>query len=291
MLNGDTGQEKTVPLVAYRIADWKSRLIDLTRHNNLLYWKPTKRGSLDIISPDLDTVFKRLVQRRGHWEFWLPPEDINKNDSEIVEKPSLKVNQLFAKGLEKGETEQVLKNLQRRSLSDFRERGVRILHMAFGMLVWRDFETNEEIRSPLVLVPVELVRKSIREPFEVLVPPVEEDAVLNPALQVRLRKDVKVELPPLPEEWGAEGLSTYLSAVAEKVKDLGWSVERVAEIGLFSFYKLVIYKDLEANEQMIIQHPLIQRIAGDKSVNIVLDSLPEEKDIDQIESPDKTFQV
>ena len=33
-------------------------------------------------------------------------------------------------------------------------------------------------------------------------PPVEEEAVLNPALQVKLKNDYKIDLPPLPEDMG-----------------------------------------------------------------------------------------
>lgn len=54
---------------------------------------------------------------------------------------------------------------------------MRILHLAFGVLEWRETERNEAMRSPLVLVPAELVRESAQEPFELRA--VEERAVLN----------------------------------------------------------------------------------------------------------------
>ena len=34
-----------------RIDDWKSRLIDLSKRNNLVYYKKTKRGTLSVSSP------------------------------------------------------------------------------------------------------------------------------------------------------------------------------------------------------------------------------------------------
>ena len=103
--------------------------------------------------------------------------------------------------MSQAELERNLKGLQWRSLLDYRERGVRILHAAFGSLNWVDLETKEKVISPLILVPLELTRDSIRQPYVITVPPVEEEAVLNPALLAKLKNDYKIDLPPLPEDW------------------------------------------------------------------------------------------
>src|SRR3972149_5416723 len=57
------------------IEEWKSRLIDLSRRNRLLYFKYTRCGNLSVSSPDTETVFGRLVDRKRSLEFWLPPEE------------------------------------------------------------------------------------------------------------------------------------------------------------------------------------------------------------------------
>ena len=292
--------QKTWSLVMRRIEDWKSRLIDLSRRNNLLYFRRTKSGNLSVSRPSAETVFDGLVLRNRHWEFWLPPEEakssdgqseLNLENSSILENHPPTANQLVSEGMSRTDLDRVLKNLNRRSLSDYRERGVRILHAAFGMLVWKEIETSEEIRSPLILVPIELSRESIREPFSISVPPVEEEAVLNPALQVKMKHDFKIELPPMPEEWDKQGLTSYFNSVTRIISELGWRVEETVEIGLFSFHKLVIYKDLDSNSELIAQHPLVRAIVGDKDVRLIQDSLPSEKDVDKIESPQETFQV
>ncbi len=159
------------------------------------------------------------------------------------------------------------------------------------MLVWKEKETEEEVRSPLVLVPIELNRKSFREPFTISVPPIEEEVVLNPALQVKLKKDFKVELPPLPEYWESQSLLNYFTIVNQVAEGLGWRVETNMKIGLFSFHKLVIYNDLNTNAGIIEQHPIIRTICGVKDVKLERASLPEEKDVDNIRAPEKTFQV
>ena len=294
-----TGQN-ILSLIMGRIADWKSRLIDLSRRNNLLYFRRTKSGNLSVSRPSAETVFNSLIMRHRHWEFWFPPDEPESSgeQSEIkIKNPPLPgdnpptANQLVCEGTTRRDLERILKNLARRSLSDYRERGVRILHAAFGMLVWKEIETSEEIRSPLILVPVELTRESVHEPFTISVPPVEEEAILNPALQVKMKNDFKIELPPLPEEWESQSLTNYFSSVVSLINKQGWKVEETVEVGLFSFHKLVIYKDLDTNSELIAQNPLVRAITGDKDVRLVQDSLPEEKDVDKIESPEKTFQV
>jgi len=274
--------------VSRRIEDWRSKLIDFSRRNNLLYFRRTQRGNLSVSQPDAETVFNRLVLRRGKWEFWLPLEELQE-ESEPLESPQSKRNQLVCEGL-RADIEQTLKNLNRRSLSDYRERGVRILYAAFGTLVWKD-ENAEAVRSPLVLVPLEISRQSARHPFSIAVPSVEEEAVLNPALQAKLQNDFKIDLPSLPEEWERQSLIGYLASVSEFVKDLGWKLEQTVEIGLFSFHKLVIYKDLERNAEVIAQHPVIRAVSGDKTVSLVLPSLPDEEEVDSLEKPEESFQV
>jgi len=71
-------------------------------------------------------------------------------------------------------------------------------------LTWKPKRTCQ---SPLILVPLELTRDTIRQPYAIAVPPVEEEVVLNPALQVKLKNDYKIELPALPEEWETQNLA------------------------------------------------------------------------------------
>ncbi|MGA2386108.1 MAG: DUF3320 domain-containing protein [Candidatus Bathyarchaeia archaeon] len=317
----DVVMTQTVPSQPMkRVEDWKQRLIDLSRRNNLLYFHKNKRGSLSISQPDMQTVFNSLVLKKKRLDFWLPPEEAEKPETQekpkgkgkaktaktakgnvqasvkdslaMPEEPQRpKANQLVCGKMSREELERSLKSLQWRSLLDYRERGVRILHAAFGTLNWVDLETKEQVQSPLILVPLELTRDTIRQPYSIGLPPVEEEEVLNPALQVKLKNDYKIDLPLLPEEWENLNLQDYFDKVNQSVAELGWKVEPSVDLGLFSFQKLVIYKDLESNAPLVTQHPIIRAIAGIKEDKLILDGLPDEKDVDKIEPPDKTYQV
>lgn len=290
-------QQENDAQILKRIENWKCRLIDLSKRNNLLYFKKAKRGNLAVDSPNAKKVFNKLVIRENRLEFWIPPEEpenqLNSNSKMWTPKEIVPptTNQLVCEGISRKDLEGILKNLHRRSLSDYRERGIRILHAAFGMLIWKDILTSEEVRSPLIMVPIELSKENIRKPFAVSVPQVEEEAVLNPALQVKLKNDYNIDLPPLPEEWESDSLLSYFDEVRKTVAEQGWTVEPSLVIGLFSFHKLVIYNDLDANSPIIIRHPIVRAIAGIKDTRLVQNDLPEEKDVDRIENPEGTFRV
>jgi hypothetical protein len=233
-----------------RVEDWKSRLIDLSKKNNLLYFRKAKRGNLTISQPDSQKIFDALVLKKNRLEFWSPPEETkaasvpekrnSKGKADLKAKtaiPEVKAvtaqepsrptaKQLVCGELTRQELERNLKALERRSLLDYRERGVRILYAAFGTLTWVDMETMETIQSPLVLVPLELIRESVRQPYTIALPPVEDEAILNPALQAKLKNDYKIELPALPEDWEEQKLSDYFAQVNQAVaQEKGWTAE------------------------------------------------------------------
>ncbi len=79
----ETGSSK----VYEYIEEWKSRLIDLSRRNRLLYFKHATKGNLLVTSPDTETVFYRLVHRKRGMEFWMPP----KNKSQPARRPRLRL--------------------------------------------------------------------------------------------------------------------------------------------------------------------------------------------------------
>jgi very-short-patch-repair endonuclease len=317
------GSEPRDARVARRIEEWKRKLVDLSRRNRLLFFRPSRTATLRVVDPSPEEVFERFAIRAREWQFWAPsPEEDLASDEqpknlglftseterelegdfeggepvrpgrrsfEVSVSPSRKAEQLACNVRDPAELVRILKNLHRRSRTDFEERGVRILHLAFGVLEWRETENNEPVRSPLVLVPAELVRESAQEPFELR--PVEEDAVLNPALDVKLRNDFRIELPPIPEDWDEVRLQDYLNEIAKRVKRQGWSVALETWIGLFSFHKLVIYRDLSANGQAISSHAIVRGLAGAPADDAVSGDAPAAQDADRWHTPRDSFLV
>src|SRR5690606_32164688 len=90
-----------------------------------------------------------------------------------------------------------LRNLSRRSVSEWNDKGLRVLHLAAGALEWEEGEGDRR-RSPLVLVPVELTRENPRQPFRLV--GTDEDWSANAALAVKLEQDFGISLPAFDDE-------------------------------------------------------------------------------------------
>jgi very-short-patch-repair endonuclease len=283
--------------VATALARWRSNLIDLTRRNPLLALRQTRTASLTLSHPGAAELAKRLVEEGKTCTFWLPPVDEDA-DQPGAEPPAIdwehiqtKPGEVVCGDLGRRELLRVLTNLYRRSGAEYRERGLRILHVAFGVLEWRDQDNTETLRSPLVLLPVELVRSGLREPFKLQ--PVEEDAVLNPALAARLKQDFDFALTAAPDDWEKKDLTTYLKEVETAIAGLpGWRVETTAVLTLFSFFKGVMYRDLEDNAERVADHPLVRALAGEAVGDALAGTeLPQEDELDAAQAPEQSFSV
>jgi very-short-patch-repair endonuclease/DNA polymerase III delta prime subunit len=126
------------------------------------------------------------------------------------------------------------------------EQGVNILYLALGFLHWYEASSAKEARrAPLLLIPVSLARSNAQERFQLIY--TSEDIGDNISLHEKLKAEFNIELPTI--ESGEElDVNSYMSAVATAVKDDNrWHVDaNEITLGFFSFGKLLMYKDLDA---------------------------------------------
>jgi hypothetical protein len=271
-----------------RVEDWKLRLIDLTKRNRAVYFQPTRTSHLTIVSPDMETVYSRLVVREKTWEIRQPPLTRPGDTPPKMRAP--KSTEITPGWSDPNQLDRTLRNLSRRSQSEYTERGIRVLYVTFGQLRWAEKDKGQEVVSPLLLTPVELARDSPREPYQIKVPPVEDVVLVNPALILKLKYEYGLDLPTLPEE-EEQTPSSYLTTVQNSVSELGWTVEPAVYLGLFSFSKLAIYQDLTDNLSRIIEHPIVRSLAGVPVEGLIQGGLPSVGDLDTIVDPGKTFQI
>ena len=183
--------------------------------------------------------------------------------------------------------EDVLSNLYRRAHTEFEERGIRILHITFGTIEWSERPQSDRIKSPLLLVPVELKRESASQPFELHL--AEEEIVLNPALSTQFINEFRIKLPE-PSDWeNSAGLQTYFSEVERSISGMNFTISQECWIGLFSFYKLPIYNDLKEHETIIAQNTLVRALAG--VAHIDPGELVDPKDLDTKVEPQQSLVV
>lgn len=164
--------------------------------------------------------------------------------------------------------------LQRRLLDLFQdsqtiveEQGVNILYLALGQLKWFEAEQADTPRfAPLILIPVELQRKSATERFQVRWR--EEDIQGNLSLEAKLKLDFDIELPVFPEE-EEFSLDQYFNQISKAVANAKtWEVlPNAITLGFFSFAKFLMYRDLDPEnwpeQDRLLKHPLVTGLLVD----------------------------
>jgi len=275
--------------VREQIRAWARELIDLTRRNRSLYYRPTKRSTLEIISPASDAIF-RLLMEEDSLTFFRPPPMIDDRPWSVADGMALAgPTELVSTRTDEQDLERTIKSLARQAELDAMDRGVQTLYAAFGMLEWRESSGDDgRVRSPLVYVPVHLTRSSPRDPFLLQAAP--EDVLLNPSLVVKLASDFGIDLRPAVEAAAeAEALDDVVELVKSLVSGRGWTVAASTVLTRSTFHKESMYRDLLDNIEVIAEHPLVRSLAGDASATdaITMSELPEEQDIDDVSPPEQ----
>ena len=146
------------------------------------------------------------------------------------------------------------------------EQGVNILYLALGFLRWYEADSSQVLReSPLILMPVELVRDDRRATFDLRAR--DTEIVTNLPLQERLKADFGFELPDVAEDESFTP-DAYFTELEDRVAGRPrWSVDRDGmQLGFFSFTKLLMMRDLETAqwpEGAFEAHPVLSGLLGD----------------------------
>jgi hypothetical protein len=169
-----------------------------------------------------------------------------------------------------GDLDANLLAISRRAHTTLEEQGFNALYLALGFLEWS--ERNETTRrAPILLVPVELKRRSLASRFRLV--RLEDEVLLNPALTYKLEQEHGITLSELASDVEAIDPDAVFGELSEKIAALeGWRVTTQISLALFSFTKLVMYRDLERHQAQVLAQPLARRLLGGE------DALPEPRD-------------
>ncbi|MCD7932726.1 MAG: DUF4011 domain-containing protein [Tannerellaceae bacterium] len=268
-----------------KIEAWKKRLLDLGKRNRLLNFRETKRSNVTITYPELQELYTAIVSEEKTLSF---PHagmiDIDEQTEEIfgdIHTGDLQTNRTFT------DLQRTLKILRAKSKSTIEEQGINTLYLAFGFLKWTESKNSEQLlSSPIILVPVTLTIESITSPYKLHLH--EDEIVLNPTLVYRLENDFGIQLPEFDSN--ETDIEEYLNKIASQIKSEKWEIEKIVNLTTLSFLKINMYKDLERNQDRIIENPVSSAIAGDGSILSYPKEL-ENYDHDRKTRPVHTFQV
>lgn len=248
------GQVRDALVAASRDA-WRDRLIDLSRRNNLLYYRPLVTGILKLpVSPELT----RFLSRGGS----VPLGDLLPE----TEFPVSSVRAIARKGLE---------NLE--------EKGLSTLFLALGRCSWTAEDGGRDPFAPLLMLPIQLKFKG----HDLVSAQIEAagDPEINPVLMHVLHEELNVSVTAeellaqfrpetgdhsaetAPDDDGCTpevDLQAVLDLMAARARKVaGFTVETFAALGNFAFQKLAMVKDLEARGAELVDNDIVAAIAGD----------------------------
>ena len=279
---------------------WRDGLVNLTGRNRALNFRHAKSSTVAIQSPALQTILDGLVAG-SEWSFAGKPDrdrlvvdedDLGEDDDWDADEDSWDARDVRAVTgptlrCDKPERDlaAALRNLSRKATQEYLDRGLSVMYVGLGMLRWRDVDGTGYV-SPLLLVPVEFVSAGAKATPRLKVG--EDDPTLNPALALRMQ-DFEVALPTVEDLTGVtvDGLLARVrSAVSGRA---GWRVTEEAVLAAFSFQKEAMYRDLLANEDAILAHPLVRALANQDPTSqdgsLLFDPISGE-DIDRLAPPE-----
>lgn len=254
---------------------WIRKLIDLSRRNSLLYFRPLKTGTLELSSA--------------------PPERLR----DLLLGESVAVSKLRA-DLEDEVLTKIVRDISRRALENSEEKGLGTLFVTFGMATWPSLDAGRPAEAPMLLLPVAISKKEGSNSYYLAAT---GSFQLNLVLLHVLEDQFKLKLQP--EELLAEFAGDEDENTALDIKGLCGKIQRSMadakgfEIGLrvilgnFAFQKMAMVKDLQERANDLPAHDVIAAIAGDSKAKSAINAQqtdPDPREFDLIQ-PDNEFLV
>lgn len=286
--------ESNVVNMEAKLEKWKKKLLDLGKKNSLLNFKFTSKSTLEIVNPNFFDLWESFVLNKESLKFdTTPAEELDNVETDEAEDKKEVEDEKKAKVVtnkSSSERSKALRNLMDKSKTFLEEQGVSVLYLCFGYLHWNE-SSNSNIfyNAPLVLVPVTLTKSSITSPFELSIN--DDDILLNPTLAFKLESDYGITLSEYDQEMSLE---EYLDILKEKLGIGNWEILEKAGLGLLSFLKLNMYKDLDKMKDRAVSNKILGALAGnpadlaeDRNAVLTVDATKFDDEI----KPDMTFQV
>lgn len=290
-------ESKKINLTAKQLVNWQKKLIDFSRRNQLLYFKPRASLSVEIKEPATE-IFRKLVLEGRSLEFKslvsadmgfagdMEPFDIDDLepglDPDLAALPEEDRPKLNSSALQTDKDDQALSatlgRLHSRAKASLQEQGVKILYLALYFVEWFEVQGNTETdaRSPLFLIPVNIERRGLNGSYKVNL--IDDEIRINPTMSYKFLRDYGIDLSKLDSLANSSDNLDYIENIEqleevvaeiesivqkESKPEKEWRVVDESSLSLFSFAKLALYKDLENNKEQIVNHPIVRQIAGD----------------------------
>lgn len=259
---------------------WADLLLDTGKRSNLINFRNTKASTAEVLLPVADVLFDK-IDGTTIFEVFDPKITDEEDDAEYIDRSEQIQIEIPETSEEKDaflaqysprikRQNQILlynsaanpltaaKNIDKKAREFIEETGVNVAHMAFGFIHWKESASSGYVfQAPVLLVPIHLEQESAVSPY--YISSTGDDIIVNPTFAYKMDAEHGVKLP----EYNDEGLSTYLEKIRNIVGKLQWSVTAECRIGIFSFQKINMYRDLKDNTATILANQNVRLLLGE----------------------------
>ena len=254
---------------------WERKLLDLGLRNSLINLRLSKT-LIPLLSSSVDDLEDSLSEGE---DFKIMPRPTDWNQVELtfdnmhdlgafasVIQSEFK-NHRLRSSLNENELAKTIKELYRSAKSALEENGANTLYMALGLLRWYENPRSTKPRyAPIILVPVEIVRKSAAQGYVVRLR--DDEPQMNVTILEKLKQDFNIEikgLNVLPEdEHGIDTRKVFTIVRKAVMEQKNWDVLESAYIGIFSFSQFVMWNDIRSRYADLAKNKIVSSLMEGK---------------------------
>lgn len=175
--------------------------------------------------------------------------------------------------------EKELARIYRETKDAMAESGANTLYLVLGELRW--IEYSKPYYAPIVLIPIEMIRKSASEGY--VIRGVDDETQVNVTLLEFLKQKFDLEIPglnpPPTDEHGVDIAKIFAMIRSAIMNKPNWDILENAYIGNFSFTQFVMWNDIHTYPDMLRRSQVVQALMdGEVEWNTYMPSL-DQKDM------------
>ena len=266
-----------------RMQNWQLKLLDLSLRNSLLNTQLKGKNQIQLLQPNVAALedmlsaglsFRVKAIPQTYWK--LTSRVQYGEDSELLRAQledcvaSMFARRELAVDMSDAELNSKITSLYNTARREMEESGANTLYIACGFLKWRRKDSSAKDKSymaPLLLLPVRLTRPTVRAGFTLR--GTDEESRMNMSLLELLKTEFGMRLPELegdlPTDASGLDVERIFSIVRKAIRSMpDWEVVETCSLGVYSFTKYLMWKDLTDREEFLKRNPIVSQIAADR---------------------------
>ena len=264
-----------------RMESWQRKLLDLSLRNNLLNTRQNSRLQISLTVPHVAELEDELAANASfriktlpdtHWSDSAasPTDDASDLISRRTHEAAVAMyrkRELLAGDLKPAALQNALHALYLASRREMEESGVNSLYIACGFLRWapKGAPEGSTLQAPLLLIPVQLKRTSVRDGFTLS--GMEDETYINHTLLELLKTEFSIRIPQLEGELPKDDSGLDVPLIFDIVRKAichiaGWEVIERCVLGTFSFSKYLMWRDMMDRREMLLRNPVVAHLAA-----------------------------